>query len=131
MGQKKQSNDFKKTELKALKARRKELVDKYGERGQRHNYGSVMGGLNPASLELDKVRSKIKKLEAEIKKEKPGNQIISTTRKNNSLYEVQTKEFTAHIGKSDKIFFIIKDGRIQKGDYKTLGEAKKAILNKT
>ena len=118
-----------KSELKDLKARRKELIENYGSNGSKHAYNSVMGGLNPASIELDRVRNKIKKLEEEVKKEKSGNQIISVTKKNPYLYEVKTKEFNAQIGKFGTLYFIIKDGHTLKGDYNTMSGAKEAILN--
>lgn len=118
----------KREQLKNLKAYKKELTEKFGARGQKHAYGSVMGGLNPASLELDKLKIKIKKLEEELKQEKPGNVIISTEKKSPYMYEVRTKNFVAYIGKSDKIFYIIFNGKIQNGDYKTLAEAKKKLL---
>lgn len=51
-------------ELSRLKQRRKELIEQYGDEGQKHPQGRMIGGLNPAAMELRNVRGRILELES-------------------------------------------------------------------
>jgi len=52
-------------ELRRMKARRRELVAEYGDKGQHHPMGRMIGGLNPAAQELYALRGKIAGAESE------------------------------------------------------------------
>jgi polyhydroxyalkanoate synthesis regulator phasin len=55
-------------ELKTLRARRKEMIATYGNKGQKHPMHERLGGLNPAAVELLALRGQIARLEEQLKK---------------------------------------------------------------
>ena len=132
--------ESKRRKLKFLKEERKELIELYGNKGQKHPSARMIGGLNPAALKLYVVRNEIAVLEKELRPKKSGNQIINIVPKGNYkittrnlpqglLFDVYTDKFIAKIGK-DNIgkFYIVKDNKFVDGNFKTISEAKKKIL---
>lgn len=133
--------ESKRRELKALKQERKELIELYGSKGEKHPSARMIGGLNPAAFQLRGVRRRIAILEKELRPKKSGNQILNIVPKGNYkittkklpqglLFDVYTSQFKVTIGKDNLgKFYLVKEGKFVGGDYKTLAEAKKKILS--
>lgn len=58
-------------DLRRMKARRRELVAEYGDKGQHHPLGRMIGGLNPAAQELYRLRGQIAEAESERRGPRP------------------------------------------------------------
>lgn len=133
--------ESKRRELKFLKQERKELIELYGSKGEKHPSARMIGGLNPAAFQLQGVRRRIAILEKELRPKKSGNQILNiipkgrysiTTRNlpQGLLFDVYTNQFVVTIGKDNLgKFYLVRDKKILDQDYKTLAEAKKKILS--
>ena len=64
------------TELKKLRAERKEIIEAYGDMAQRHPMHVNIGGLNPAAQRLYYVRKSIAEIESVLRGPKP--QLLSS-----------------------------------------------------
>ena len=58
-------------ELERLRAERRALIGSYGNRGQRHPMGRMIGGLNPAAMRLHVLRGEISRREGAKRATKP------------------------------------------------------------
>jgi len=76
-----------KRRLAELKAERKQLIADYGNLGQKHPTGRLIGGLNPAAMRLHSVRGEIFRLESKTrpKKERPIVEPLPGSRKRDGL----------------------------------------------
>ncbi len=123
-----------KTELQALRAERKQLLEEYGNRGQLHHMNSMIGGLNPAAQRLYVVRNKIARLEAQIAKPKatlsPKGSGRGWDKRPGLLYDVSFNGRSGMIGRTQgggNLFYIVENGKFVSGDHRTLGAAVKAF----
>lgn len=119
--------------LRRLKEERKDLIAKYGNQGEKHPLGRMIGGLNPAAVKLQSIRGQIAQLERLIggtKPEKPVMTPISGTnakREMGLLYNVKFGERTGKIGKSNLgKWYAVENGEIVTQDYRTAAEARDA-----
>jgi len=120
-------------ELRRMKARRRELVTEYGDKGQHHPMGRMIGGLNPAAQELYALRGKI----TEAENERRGPSPVLTPRPGSKggyglKFDI---EYQGHHGKlgTDNFgrwYIIIGEGseaNVVASDFKTKNEAAKAF----
>jgi hypothetical protein len=119
--------------LKRLKEERKDLISQYGNQGEKHPLGRMIGGLNPAAVKLQSIRGQIAQLErliGETKPEKPVMTPISGTnarREMGLLYDVKFGERTGKIGKSNLgKWYAVENGEIVTQDFRTAAEARDA-----
>ena len=125
-------------ELKELRRERKSIMDQYGDMAQRHPMHVHIGGLNPAAQRLYYLRRSIAHLEGQLK---PAKSVLTPKlgflpkdlrTKSGLLYEIRKTSETAGatIGRSwgdQRYFYLIVNGQIVPGEYKTLGQAVKAF----
>jgi len=120
-------------ELRHMKARRRELVEKYGDKGQHHPMGRLIGGLNPAAQELYLLRGKIAKAESERRGPSP---VLTPRPGSGSGYGLKFDiEYQGRRGKlgTDNFgrWYVVvgegSDADVIGRDFKTKGEAAKAF----
>lgn len=126
-------------DLRRMKTRRRELVAEYGDKGQHHPMGRMIGGLNPAAQELHVLRGKI--AEAESERRAPSS-VLTPLPGSKSGYGLKFDiEYQGRRGKlgTDNFgrwYIIAGEGSqadVVASDFKTKGEAAKAFarLSKT
>jgi hypothetical protein len=122
-------------ELKALRAERKRIIEKFGHQGQYHPMGRMIGGLNPAAMRLHSVRGRIAEIEAAHASPKatltPKGSGRGWDKRGGLLYDITFGIRTGMIGRSQGAppheFYIVEGGNFKSGGYKTLGLATKAF----
>jgi hypothetical protein len=119
--------------LKRLKKERKDLIAQYGNQGQKHPLGRMIGGLNPAAVKLQSIRGQIAELERLIRGTKPEKPVMTpivgtnAKREMGLLYNVKFGDRTGKIGKSNLgKWYAVENGEIVTQDYRTAAEARDA-----
>lgn len=121
------------TELKKLRAERKEIIEAYGDMAQRHPMHVNIGGLNPAAQRLYYVRKSIAEIESVLRGPKP--QLVEKYGRKGKggglLYDIMFGERRGMIGRSEgsppHYFYVVENGSITSDNHKTLGAAVKAF----
>jgi hypothetical protein len=120
-------------ELRRMKARRRELVTEYGDKGQHHPMGRMIGGLNPAAQELYVLRGKI----AEAESERRGPSPVLTPRPGSKggyglKFDIEHQGHRGKLGTDNfgRWYVILGEGseaNVIASDFKTKSEAAKAF----
>ena len=126
--------------LKALREERAALIREFGDKGQHHPMGRMIGGLNPAAMRLHSVRSEIARMEERARPSRPTATVYpkgsgykwEERRGGAFLYEVVMPDGRrGMIGRSQgnppHDLYVVEDGRFMSGGYKTVGQAIKAF----
>jgi hypothetical protein len=121
-------------ELRRMKASRRELVTEYGNKGQHHPMGRMIGGLNPAAQELHVLRGKI----AEAESERRGPSPVLTPRPGSKggyglKFDIEHQGHRGKLGTDNfgRWYVIIGEGseaNVIASDFKTKSEAAKAFV---
>lgn len=120
-------------ELRRMKARRRELVAEYGDKGQHHPMGRMIGGLNPAAQELYVLRGKIIEAESERRGPSPVLTPLPGSKGGYGLkFDVEYQGRRGKLGTDNfgRWYIIIGEGsaaNVIASDLKTKGEAAKAF----
>jgi hypothetical protein len=122
-----------KAELTALRAERKTLIAEYGDKGQRHPMGRMIGGLNPAAQRLHMVRghiaAKTPKRERAILAPKGSQR--GWERRGGLLYDIHFQGRKGMIGRTQGAppndYYVIVNGEITSQGHRTKGDAAKAF----
>lgn len=121
-------------DLRRMKARRRELVADWGDKGQRHPMARAIGGLNPAAQELHRLRGQI--AEAERERRGPAPRLTEIPGRKRSYGLKFDIEYVGRRGKlgTDNFgrwYVVVGEGpeaTFAAGDFKTRGEAAKAFV---
>lgn len=123
-----------KAELSDLRKERKQLIEQYGDKGQRHPSNIMIGGLNPAAMRLYNVRNQIALLESRLSeaqgKSPPKVQEIAGTKNKYGLkYDIvhglrSGKLGTDNFGK----WYVVENGEIIADNLPKLADAKSAFV---
>lgn len=126
-------------DLRRLKARRRELVREYGDKGQRHPMGRMIGGLNPAAQELHRLRGQINEAEHERRGPAPRLTEIPGTKSHYGLkFDIDWQGRHGKLGTDNfgRWYVVVGEGREAQAledenghvaHFKTKGEAAKAF----
>ena len=121
--------------LAELRRRRSALIKEYGNRGQKHPMGRMIGGLNPAAQELHRLRGQIAALEAERAPARAEVRLLSRFHSereaNRAMGLIYSISFLGEEGKLGKDnfgkWYVIADDDIQAENLATLAKARVAF----
>lgn len=120
-------------DLRRMKVRRRELVAEYGDKGQHHPMGRMIGGLNPAAQELHVLRGKIAEAEHERRGPAPILTELPGSRRGYGLkFAIEYQGRRGKLGTDNfgRWYIIVGEGseaNIAASDFKTKSEAAKAF----
>lgn len=120
-------------ELRRMKARRRELVAEYGDKGQHHPMGRMIGGLNPAAQELHVLRGKIAEAEGARRGPQPVMTPLPGSKGRYGLkFDIEYQGRRGKLGTDNfgRWYIVIGEGSeagMIASDLKTKGEAAKAF----
>lgn len=121
-------------ELRRMKARRRELVATYGDKGQHHPMGRMIGGLNPAAQELYVLRGRIVQAEGERRGPSPVLTLISGSKGRHGLkFDIDYQGRRGKLGTDNfgRWYVVVGEGSdadVIASDLRTKGEATKVFV---